>query len=147
MASIGFNQNDLENIATITLTNGLDLGHGIIGLSGNVDGLSTGTTTLLTVPAALGANYIITHLIFIPASFTAVTGTVTLSVGTNAATYDNIMPSTALTNFNASGEFYIHAVNGTTAFAVPTDNITVNITAAFGGTAALFQVGFLGLII
>lgn len=147
MASIGYNQNDLENIGTITLADGLDLGHGIIGISGNVDGLGTGTTTLLTVPAALGSNYLITHLIFITASFTAVTGTVTLSVGTNAATYDNIMPSTALTNFNASGEFYIYPVNGTAAFAVPTDNITVNITAAFGGTAALFQVAFLGVIV
>lgn len=148
MASIDKMQNEYTNVGHISLTSGLQLEHGIIGVSGNIDGLGTGTTTLVTVPAALGANYLITHLIFNSASFSGVTGTLSLSVGTNAVTYDNIMPSTALTGFDTAGEVYIYPVAGTIALAVPTDNITVNITTAFtGGTFGLFEVAILGVIV
>ena len=146
MASINKMGNDYSNIGSISLSSGLDLGFGLIGISGNVDGLATGATTLVTVPT--GQNFLITHLVFIPASFTGATGNLVLSVGTVGAGYDNIMPSTTLTNFNASGEVYIHAVNSTSVLAVPTDNVTVNITTAFSaGTFGLFEVALLGVII
>lgn len=145
MASIDKMANDWTNIASITLSNNLRLDHGLIALSGNVSGLATGTTTLATVPA--GQEWVITHLLFNAASFTGLTGTMTASIGTVAATYDNIMPATALTGFDAGGELYVYPVTGTVVRAVPTDNVTVNVSVAYtGGTSGLFNVVILGLI-
>src|SRR5688500_13192072 len=83
----------------------------ILSQTTGIDAKSTGTTTLFTVPT--GKRAYITGIVFRATTVTAFGGTVpTLGVGV-AAGEDDIMPSTALTNFDAANELYRYSCEGT----------------------------------
>jgi len=66
-----------------------------------IDGKTETQTTILTVPA--GKTCIPTKILFVMTSASEVTGVATVTVGETAG-WDTILGSTALTNFDATGQ-------------------------------------------
>lgn len=66
-----------------------------------INGKATGATTLFTVPA--GKRCIPTKALLVMTSASNVTGVADVGIG-DSATFDNIVSSTTLTNFDATGE-------------------------------------------
>jgi len=140
--------NVYQNISSITLKNGNLLNTGLLAASGTIDGLVGGTTTLYTVPATLAQTWFITDIIFDLISNTGLTGNLICSIGTNAATYNNIMPSTTLTGWNQLTDQYRYQISGVSRKGYSSDVIKINITTPFGGGGSvLFNVYFIGQVI
>jgi hypothetical protein len=145
MALINEMGNEKENVENITLSRGLKLQVGIIPTNaGTISGTSGGLTTLTTVPT--GRRYLVMGVLLRLTSATSLTGTGVLSVGTNASTYDNIMPSTVLTGWNSLNEFYYFVPQGNVWLADAGQNIRLNLTGVFGGTVT-FEAELVGFII
>lgn len=113
--------------------------------SPSVDVTLTGTTTIFTVPSGVTGFDISAIKFRLLGNNT--TGAMIASVGTNAATYDNIMPSTTFTAFNTIGDLWWSPISGKSARAVPADVITINITNAVAGVGAIVEVFLYGEIV
>lgn len=145
MAVINKMRNEYINVESITLRVGTDLNMGFIGNSGSISGLIVSTSTLLTVPTP--RTYLITEIIFNMLDNTGLTGAMVASIGTNSATYNNIMPSTTFTGFNQLNQIYSYHPTGVVYKPSNGDVITLNLTTAYGGGSVLFDVSFYGVII
>lgn len=145
MAVINKAQVQYTGIGNATLQTGLQLQLGVVpNNAGTISGTSGGVTTLVTVPT--GRRYLITGFIFVLGTTVSLTGTAVLSVGTNAATYDNIMPSTTMTNWTVNSRFYHFVPEGAVWVSDAGQNIRLNLTGVFGGTVD-FTVIQTGIII
>ena len=144
MANINQMGNDYENIKSLTLYNSLKLNTGEIIESGTVDGLIVSTTTLYSVPITVTEPWTVSDIIFNLVDNTGLTGAPVLSIGTNSATYDNLMPSTTLTGFNALTDTYRYQVTGVNRKLYGGDVLTLNLTTAYGGTSVHFNVKIIG---
>lgn len=133
------------DIGSMVLTNGLRMTYGEVPTNaGTISGTSGGVTTLCTVPT--GRSYLVMGGFLRLTSATSLTGTATLSIGTNAATYDNILPSTTLTGWNSVNEFYPLDIGGPVWLSGAGQNIRLNLTGVFGGTVT-FEVVLFGAIL
>lgn len=98
----------------------------------SVDGTSTGNTLITTIPSAK---------VFIPqcANFTLVTVVglslvATVSIGSNASTYDNIIPATLLTGLSTENQTYKLNLSGINANIGATDPIYCRVSIASTAT-------------
>jgi len=145
MSTIYKMNNSYQNIQSITLTNGVNLNTGLLYASGTIDGLVVTNTTITTVPITVSGAWYITDIIFDFISTTGLTGTMVASIGTNAATYNNIMPSTTFTGWNQTTDQYRYQVSGVAHKCFSSDVIKIDITTAFGGGGSvLFNVYLIG---
>lgn len=139
MAVINQMNNELINVKNITRSDGVILESGKLAFSGSINGLTVSTTTLYTVPIIVGFNtWRPSSISFNFTDTTGLTGTMVASIGTNAATYDNIMPSTTFTGFNNLNQQYRYNITGTSRILYASDVITLNITTAFGGGGSVY---------
>lgn len=146
MSTINQMNNSFEGVNSIKLTKNLYLEEGLINNSSPSVNVTVGTTTtLLTVPAGI-TGYDINEIKFVLSGNNTV-GNLILSIGTNAATYNDILPSTTLTGFNTVGDVYRVPLTGLVHRCVPSDVITVNITNPVTGVGALLSVFMIGEIV
>jgi hypothetical protein len=145
MATFDFLQNSLTNIGSASLSNGLLLKTGELPTNaGTISGTSGGTTTLCTVPT--GRTYLVTGLILTITTATSLTGTATFSLGVNASTYDNIIPSTLATDWDDLNHVFEWYPEGAVWRVDAGQNIRINLTGVFGGTVT-FEATLLGYIL
>jgi hypothetical protein len=145
MGSFDFLRNTLTNIEAASLANGLQLKTGELPTNaGTISGTSGGVTTLCTVPT--GRTYLVTGLILRFTSATGLTGTATFSLGVNASTYDNIIPSTLATLWDDLNHVFQWNPEGTVWRVDAGQNIRLNLTGVFGGTVT-FEATLLGYIL
>lgn len=147
MASVNKMGNDYTNVNSITLKNGLLLRGGVLALSGTVNGVVNTTTILTTVPTTLVTAWSLSEVVFNFTDTTGIGGTLTASIGTNSATYDNIMPSTTFTGWNSINDLFRYKTTGVCKKLYNTEVIRINITGAFSGSSVTFEVSFLGDIL
>jgi len=146
MAVIGLNENEYERIKSITLLKLLYLEFGKINNSSPIVNITTtGQTALFTVP--LGVTGFDLFGFKFRQLGAATTGTLVASVGTNAATYNNILPSTTFTGINSIGDLWIAPLSGKIVRANAGDVITMNVTTAVTGGGAVFEAFMYGEII
>lgn len=147
MATINQMENVYQNVGSITLTNTVNLRHGLLAQSGTIDATASGNTILFS--PATGERFIITNLYLELIDNTGLGGgPLTLSIGTNAPTYNDIMPSTVLTGFTALNSYFPYCASGqSTHIASFGDSVSVNVTVPYTGASVLFTVTFLGMII
>ena len=137
--------NGYTGVKSIVLTKLLYLETGQINIaSPSVSVETTGPSTIIAVPA--GLNFDISSIKF-RLSGSNTTGNIIASVGTNAATYDNILPSTTFTGLNTIGETWREQIQGKYARAVGGSTITINITNAVTGVGAILEVYLFGEIV
>ncbi len=140
MANINQMQNDFDNAKSIRLTNLTQITSGQLALAGSINGLITSTYTIATVPLNIGVSSVwsISEIVFKFNDVTGLTGTMVASMGNNSATYDNVMPSTTFTGFNALNQQYRYQVSGTSRLLYSSDVLTLNITTPFGGGGSVY---------
>lgn len=122
-------QNILPMLVALTPTDSL------VGYA-TINGKSTGQTALLAVPS--GKRFIPTKVLLVMSSASNVTGVATITVGTSAG-YDQLVGSTALTDFDANGEsFRIDIAAGLQAATVnpATGTVYLNVASAATTTGA-----------
>ena len=116
----------------------------ILSQTTGIDAKSTGTTTLFTVPT--GYRGYITEIVFRATTVTAFGGTVpTLGVGVAAGEAD-IMPSTALTGFDATNEIYRFSCEGTYVSVAAGSAIKLGIDTGATGTTFTIEVYLIGFL-
>jgi hypothetical protein len=105
---------------------------------GGIDGKTTGVTTLFTTPNDGTRFY--PHAIIVEA--TAATGVIavaSISVGSNGASYNNILPITALTGVSAANVVLVLPV--TTGVSIPANtDIKVSVTTGATGTTLTLKI-------
>jgi len=139
MANINDFSNEYANIKKITLLDGVELKTGKLGFSSSINGLIVSTYTLTTIPTSVGLSaWIPNSIVFRFNDTTGLAGTMVASIGTNAATYDNIMPSTTFTGFNNLNQQYRYNITGASRILYASDVITLNLTTAFGGGGSVY---------
>ena len=117
----------------------------ILSQTTGIDAKSTGTTTLYTVPT--GKRAYITEIVFRATTVTAFGGTVpTLGVGVAAGEAD-IMPSTALTGFDATDELYRFSCEGTYVSVAAAGAIKLGIDTGATGTTFTIEIFLIGFLI
>jgi len=140
------NNQNWTKVESITLSKLLYLEEGLINNSSpSIDVTVGGTTTLLTVPSGITGIDILGFKVILSGNNTV--GNLIASIGTNAATYDNILPSTTFTAFNTIGEVWRLPLSGKVHRATPAEVITINITNAVTGVGAIVNVFMIGEIV
>jgi len=148
MATLNKMGNQFTNIKSATLTNGVELITGRLAYAPSISGLIVSTWTLTTVPAIVATAWRPSSISFNLTDTTGLTGAMVCSIGTNAATYDNIMPSTTFTGFNNINQQYRYNITGVSRILYSGDVITLNLTTAYGGGGSvLFDVTIYGELI
>lgn len=138
--------NEYTGIGRLVLSKGsVDLKEGLLGVSGSVNGLIISTTTLYTISA--GFDWLITGILLEFTSAVSISGTLKGSIGTNATSYDNIVPVTTYTGFNDAAKLYKLNLEGAYRKAFSGDVVTFKLTQPFTGTTADFQAYFLGMAV
>lgn len=107
-----------------------------------IDAKTTGTTTLFTTDA--GRVFVPTSVMVYCSAATAITVAASISIGTNGATYDNLVAPGILSGLTAAGLFTIPVltVGGTAATA--STAVVLNITTAATGTSQTIEVDVIG---
>lgn len=112
----------------------------------NVDLKLTGSTKIFT-PNFTSVFYFTNDIIVYCTAASNITQSASISVGTNANSYDNILPLTNITNLTVSGSYFRIPINGL-SFGVPKDtDVFVNIQVAAIGVSQIATVmidGFYG---
>jgi hypothetical protein len=108
--------------------------------SGSIDAKTTGATKIATTEN--GSQRFIPKTVIIElTAATAVTVVATLSVGTNSATYNNILAATALTGLSALNNIVmIHLPATAISSIAPNTDIYVNVTIGATATTANIRV-------
>jgi len=111
-----------------------------------VDLTATGSTGLYTVPA--GKSAIITGAYIVPTTATTPGGDAVISLGTNSATFDNIVDGEVLTGLDAITELY-HIVTGAGVIhlAAAAEVVTFIVDTADTGSALTSTIHLLGFLI
>lgn len=104
------------------------------------NGTVAAATKLMTTRAATVVSYIVVYV-------EAVSGYVspaTISIGSNASTYNNIMTATSLVGLDTVGESYIYFLPSATVFAstAAASDIYVNVTVAATATTYTLRFAF-----
>ena len=102
-----------------------------------VDLTATGDSSLYVVPT--GRSAIINSIIIQPTSVTGAAGDAAISAGTNASTYDDIIPNTALTGLDATTETITIDVGGIAHIGAAAEDIRFQVDTA-DSTATTFDV-------
>lgn len=117
-----------------------------IGSATSLDLTATGLIALLSTPP--GGNFIATAIVVYCTQATAVTGVASVSVGSNIASFNDIIPITPLTNLDTAGKYLQIIANTTTAVIVPPSTLVrVNITTGATATSQRANVYLLGYYI
>lgn len=106
-----------------------------IGVYLGIDAKATGPSGIADTIDFAGRSFFVTGVLVKCDSATAITVPASVSVGTNAATYDNILPITALTGLTASGHSLFLPVTSPSVVLAPLTNIVLNVTTGATGTA------------
>lgn len=117
--------------------------------TGNQDGfvsralaLTVATSTVVATP---DVRFLPTLVLFRVAVASGFVSAATLSVGTNAATYNNIIPGTALTGFNTADQLWGVLVPPLAVAVSAGTGIRVNVTVAAVATTLTSDVWILGV--
>jgi hypothetical protein len=112
----------------------------------NIDGKTSGAVTVGTTNGGgASQNFYPAHITIIGHTITALVTPVTLSVGTNSSTYNNLLAATLLsTSLNATNLMQVlNLAAGSPVIAHNTD-IKVNVTSIAVGTAYTFDIKIFG---
>lgn len=116
----------------------------VLATQTSVDLTSTGSTSLYTVPT--GRSAIITGVFIVPTTATTPGGDAVISVGTNSATFDNIVDGEVLTGLDAITELYnVVPGPGVMHLAIAAEVVTFIVDTADTGsalTATIYLLGF-----
>lgn len=116
--------------------------HGDIAFG--VNGKTVGNTTILTVPTG-GARFVPVTLIVVGSLLQLVGSTPTVSLGTNSATFDNIIPATALTITSGANKIEpIQVPTGAVVVAANDEALVFRVSVAATGTNYIMHVAVLG---
>lgn len=107
-----------------------------------VNAKTTGATVIFTTESV--SNFYVTGVTVESTSATAITVPATLSVGTNAATYNNILAAGAMTSLTAANLFSMLLPTVASVVVAASTAINVNISVAATGTSQTLTVGVQG---
>lgn len=93
----------------------------------NIDGTSTGTTNLFTTQVV---NFRSMQLVIDLTSVSNFVTPPTISVGTNAGNYDNILPATILTGLSAGSTHILIQIEGIMPDIAQSTSVKLNISIA-----------------
>lgn len=116
----------------------------VLSTTTGIDGLSTGTTNLYTVPA--GKTAYVTKAVMEITTATGLTGTLEAGIGV-AAGEDDIFASTVITGFDLTTEMYMFNSLGVMRKAAAADVIKFGIDTAFGGTTVTLKITLIGYLV
>lgn len=142
MANINQTENEYVGVKSITLSSGISIKTGEIADSGSINGLIISTTSLAPISGIAG-SYIVNDIIITLIDNAGIAGTAQLSIGTNAPSYNNIMPSTPL-SLSSLNDCYQHRVTGISRKLYLGDVIVVNLTTPYAGTSVTLTIKFFG---
>ena len=122
-------------------------GDNVIATALSVDAMTTGANTIYTVPT--GYVYVFTNAIIAVSAADSITEGATISIGTNA-TWDNIVPDTALGLVTAGQYGLVGLPAGTTtgaSIATASSVVSINIDTAATGTSQSLYVYLFGFLV
>lgn len=116
--------------------------HGDIAFG--VNGKTVGNTTILTVPVG-GFRFVPISMIVVGSLLQLVGTPPVVSLGTNSATFDNIIPATLLTISAGTNTFEpIQVPTGAVAVAANDEALVFRVSVAATGTNYIMHVAVLG---
>ena len=107
----------------------------LVRFNASVDGTNVGDTLIFTSPASKRFIPISSHLMLLDVVGLSLVATV--SMGTNASTYNNIMGATLLTGLNAENQIITNTLNGPYASVAPSTQVFCRVSIA--STATTYQ--------
>jgi len=115
--------------------------------TGGIDAKATGATTIGTTRDS-GERFVPLYVVVELTAAAALTIVPTISVGTNGASYNNLLVATALTGISATNNVVILAIPPSVITSVPPGTpIKVNITIGATATTATVRVDVVGYYI
>lgn len=120
---------------------------GITTATHSVTGVNAGATgsTLLGTTSNNGLSFHPSSLRVKVAAASGVIGAASISIGTNATAYDDIMSITALTGLTVAGKFLVLPVALTAQSAIaPNTQVYVKVTTAITGTSETLDIKLIG---
>jgi hypothetical protein len=108
-----------------------------------VVGTATGTTLIGTTIDGTMSFFPVFAVVKVAAANT-ILGVGTYSIGTNAVSYNNVIPATALTGLSTLNAYTKFDVTGAIGAILPNTDIYLNITVAYTATGATLEVNLFG---
>jgi|ERR1043166_1370814 hypothetical protein len=124
---------------------GIDIRYSVIEAN-NIDGKTSGAVTVGTANGGgASQSFYPVHILIIAHTITALITPVTISVGTNSSTYNNLLAATLLSSsLNATNLMQVLSLAAASPVIAHNTDIKVNVTSIAVGTTYTFDIKIFG---